>query len=353
MYGVIDVGSNTVRLTIYKVEKGKAVLLLNKKKAVGLASYVKNGQMLPEGINRVVEVLSEFKLLLENMNITNVHTFATAALRNVKNSKAAVEEAAKRSGMPIEVISGELEAELDFVGATHAVDIKNGLLVDIGGGSTELVVIKDGNMAANISFPMGSLNTYEQYVANLLPTRSERKTIKQAVLAEIKKFPELAEGTYENVCGVGGSIRAANKLNQYLFQLPTDTMLIKAPNVKKIIKLLENDGANTVPIETLDILLKIIPERVRTILPGMIILHTILKYYKSKLVKVSPAGVRDGYVYKFLANSEAPKPVRKAAPRKRTAKTAEADEKKAPVRRGRPKKVQEPVVEEVKKDTEV
>ena len=72
MYGIIDVGSNTVRLTIYKIENGKAILLLNKKKAVGLASYVQNNQMLPEGINLVVEVLSEFKILLENMSIENV-----------------------------------------------------------------------------------------------------------------------------------------------------------------------------------------------------------------------------------------------------------------------------------------
>lgn len=324
MYGVIDVGSNTVRLTIYKVERGKAILLLNKKKAVGLASYVKNGQMLPEGVNRVVEVLSEFKILLENMKITNVHTFATAALRNVKNSKSAVEEAIQRSGMDIEVISGELEAELDFIGATHAVDIKNGLLVDIGGGSTELVVIKDGKMMSNISFPMGSLNTYEQFVKNLLPNRAERKAIKQAVIAEIKKFPELADGSYETICGVGGSIRAANKLNQYLFQLPTDTSLIKAPNIKKMIKLLENDDKVTVPIETLDILLKIIPERVRTILPGMIILHTIIKYYKSKLIKVSQAGVRDGYVYKFLANKGKETVKEEAAPKKRRGRKPKA-----------------------------
>ena len=185
-------------------------------------------------------------------------------------------------------------------------------------------------MKANISFPMGSLNTYEQYVANLLPTRAERKNIKQAVLNEIKKFPALATGTYENICGVGGSIRAANKLNQYLFQLPTDTMLIKAPNVKKIIKLLENDDAKTIPIGTLDILLKIIPERVRTILPGMIILHTIVKFYKAQLIKVSQAGVRDGYVYKFLAGEQTPVAPKTAKRRGRPAK--KANEEKTPAK---------------------
>ena len=107
-------------------------------------------------------------------------------------------------------------------------------------------------------------------------------------------------------------------------------MLIKASNVKKIIKLLENDDAKTIPIGTLDILLKIIPERVRTILPGMIILHTIVKFYKAQLIKVSQAGVRDGYVYKFLAGEQTPVAPKTAKRRGRPAK--KANEEKTPAK---------------------
>ena len=76
MYGIIDVGSNSVRLNIYKNVEGRLSLVFSKKEAVGLASYVKNGQMMPEGINRACEVLSDYRLLLQDLSVENVHVFA-------------------------------------------------------------------------------------------------------------------------------------------------------------------------------------------------------------------------------------------------------------------------------------
>jgi exopolyphosphatase/guanosine-5'-triphosphate,3'-diphosphate pyrophosphatase len=304
MYAIIDVGSNTVRMNIYKVEDNQLKLIVGKKESVGLASYVKNGQMMPEGIDRACEVLTEFHMILEDLKIENVHTFATAALRNCANSEAAVEEIKDRTGMDIEVISGSMEAELDFVGASHAIEVTDGLLIDIGGGSTELVVYKNRRIEKKVSLPIGSLNAYDRYVANILPSRAERKAIKQAVLSLLKNDPNLNYGEYPIVCGVGGTLRAARKLNNYLFQLPIQNTRVKAPNVKKMIKLLENEEMDAVPVETLDVLLKIVPDRVRTVLPGMIILYTVLKHFKSEWVEVTRAGVRDGYLYRYVLKAD-------------------------------------------------
>ena len=307
MYAIIDVGSNTVRMNIYKLENGQFSLVMGKKESVGLASYVKNGQMLPEGVNRACEVLTEFRMILQDLKITNYHVFATAALRNAANSHAAVEEIMERTGINVEVISGETEAELDFVGASHAVEVTEGLLIDIGGASTELVVYKDGEIQKKVSLPIGSLNTYDRYVTNLLPSRAERKAIKQMVLNFLKQDADLNYGSYKIVCGVGGTVRAASKLNNYLFQLPIPHLPIKAPNIKKILKLLENDEGEAIPVETLEVLLKVVPERVRTVLPGMIILYTLVKHFKSEYVQVTRAGVRDGYLYRYVLQPDAPK----------------------------------------------
>ncbi|MGN0941564.1 MAG: phosphatase [Selenomonadaceae bacterium] len=308
MYAIIDVGSNTVRMNFYKFVDGKFSLVMGKKESVGLASYVKNGQMLPEGINRACAVLGEFRTILGDLGVTNYHVFATAALRNAANSRAAVEEIMQRTGMYVEVLSGELEAELDFIGTSHAVDIRDGLLIDIGGASTELVVYKNGDIKKKVSLPIGSLNTYDRFVMNLLPSRAERKAIKQAVLTLLKEDADLNYGTYKMVCGVGGTVRAARKLNNFLFQLPSSNMRIKVPNIKKMIKLLESEEPDAVPVETLEVLLKVVPDRVMTILPGMIILQTVVKHFKSEWVDVTRAGVRDGYLYRYvLAEATQPK----------------------------------------------
>ena len=300
MYAIVDVGSNTVRLNIYKLEYGNLSLVLNKKESVGLASYVKNGQMMPSGINRVSQVLLDFKTLLDDLQIENVNVFATAALRNAKNSKAAVAEVEKRAGVKVQVISGETEAELDFIGASHAVEVTDGLLVDIGGGSTELVPYKKGKMKEAISIPLGSLNTRDKFVSGILPDKAERKAIKKAVLSEIDKYPDIAKGNYPIICGVGGTCRAANKLNIDMFRLPLENSTIKFPNLKRMIRILENKEKDAVSVETLDIMLRVVPDRVRTLLPGMIVLETIAKHFGTEAIEVTNAGVRDGFLYKYV-----------------------------------------------------
>ena len=307
---IIDIGSNTIRLAIYKVEADKLTVLLNKKHTAGLASHMKKGKMMPEGIDKACIALDDFKVLLDNFNITNVAAFATAALRNVSNSTEAVAEITERTGVPITVLSGSEEATLDFVGATHVMEAKDGLLIDIGGASTELVIYRNATIVNAISIPLGSLNAYSQYVDGLLPDKSERKAIKEAVLLELEDYIELDAEKQMFVCGVGGTIRAASKINNFLFNLPNDNSEIKAPNVKKMIKLLENDeDDNLISSETLDILLKTVPDRIGTILPGMIILHTLIKYFKSETIVVSSFGVREGYLYSKVLKT--PKAVKK------------------------------------------
>lgn len=299
IHAIIDIGSNTIRMAVYKEEKKKTELLFSKKYMAGLASYVKEGWMSEEGINRATEILLEFKKIVQTFRIKSVAAFATAALRNALNSEAAVNEIVSRTGIEIEVISGNDEAILDFIGATNAMDIENGILIDVGGASTELVVYEAKQIMQTVSLPIGSLNAYTDFVKRLIPTKEERKLIKQAVLNELDRVVDFTYGEHPVICGVGGSIRAAQKLNNALFRLSVGQDEIKAPNIKKMIKLLEHDGKDEegISIDTLETLLKIVPDRIRTILPGLIILNTLAKRFKSEVIRVSAAGVREGYLY--------------------------------------------------------
>lgn len=303
MYGVIDIGSNTIRLNIYKVEDGVPSVLLSKKDATGLASYIHHGRMSADGIERAVLVLLDFKVLLDEFNIEGF-AFATAALRNIENSMEAIDELSKRTGLSIVLLPGETEAELDFIGITCSVSLNSGLMVDIGGASTELVIYKGHEILKSFSMPVGSLNMYNRHVQHLIPGRTERRDIKQEVLNCLTQDDDFRKGTWQNIigmCGVGGTIRAACCLNNELFDLPADTQEINAPNIKKIIKLLENDEEDDlISIDTLEVLLRTVPDRVRTVLPGLIILHTLIKYFGIKTIHVSRTGVREGYLYRQL-----------------------------------------------------
>ncbi|WP_110954542.1 Ppx/GppA phosphatase family protein [Anaerosinus massiliensis] len=294
--GMIDIGSNTIRLAVYKVEDGRLELLFKKKHMVGLAAYIKNNWMQPEGIQKACEVLTEFKVLLHHFHITNVVAFTTAALRNVENSKEAVGEIIAKTGIDITVISGDEEATLDFIGATYKMEIKEGILIDIGGASTELVVYKDNTILYMSSMQIGSLAMHTKHVKGLLPSEAEAEIIREDVLYALEKEVDIKDGVYEDVCGIGGTFKGAGKLNNELFHLPKENCMIDASCIDAMIRRFECDS-ESISNASLEVLLKVVPERIKTIIPGLIIIDTLVKKFKSKRITVSDSGVREGYLY--------------------------------------------------------
>lgn len=290
IYGIVDVGSNTIRLSIYKYEDNKVVLLLNKKTMAGLAGYVKDGELSKAGIKRACEVLKVYKEIVENFQIKNVFVFATASLRNISNTDEAVLRIKEETGFNTEIILGENEAIYDFIGASQVVDISDGILIDIGGGSTELVMYKNKEIIKAYSIPLGSLSMYSKYVSNLIPTEDERLAIKGEVLSQLKKLGGIKENSV--ACGVGGTIRATGELCENIFKKKTTKTLIKSENIKKIIRKCDESDKGL-----LKKILKVVPDRVHTIIPGMIILDTIVRFYEIEEIHVSPYGVREGYLF--------------------------------------------------------
>ena len=115
---VIDIGSNSMRLTVYETtETGGFTILFKDKVMAGLAGYVEDGALSLDGIARAVLGLMSFRNTLEALNITQVSVFATASLRNITNTAQAVSTIQRATGFSIEVISGEEEARYGYAGA--------------------------------------------------------------------------------------------------------------------------------------------------------------------------------------------------------------------------------------------
>ena len=139
IHGVVDLGSNTVRLSIYQCEEGSARLLMNRKVTAGLADYVEGGTMTPQGIQTASQILMEYQDLMKNLGFDQPHVFATASLRNISNTEDAVAQIQRDTGLSVDVLSGAEEARLSYLGAVGPTGPNSGLLIDLGGGSTELV----------------------------------------------------------------------------------------------------------------------------------------------------------------------------------------------------------------------
>ena len=288
--GIVDLGSNTIRLSIYHWEGQDFRLLLNKKTMAGLAGYVQGGVLSDSGILVACRTLSSYRALLDNFQVSKMHVFATASLRNISNTGEAVETIRDVTGIPVEVLSGDEEAALSFKGAVLPGGVSTGLLADIGGGSFELGSYEDMSITSACSLPVGSLSLYTRFVNGLFPTSEERKAMRAYVEEQLDRA-RTAGVRRSRLCGVGGTIRALNKLSVDVFHKPPESRSMTAEELRELYKLLKKDGR-----DTLRQILHAAPDRVHTLVPGLVILNTIIKAYGVELVTASSSGVREGYL---------------------------------------------------------
>ena len=288
--GIVDLGSNTIRLSIYQCEGSRCRLLMNRKVMAGLADYVVDGEMSPEGVRVACEVLLEYKSMMRNLGFGNLLVFATASLRNVSNTAEAAARITEITGLAVDVLSGTEEARLSFLGAVQGAGPESGLLIDLGGGSTELVRYEGREMLSSCSLPLGSLSLFSRFVSGLHPTKGERKAIRAQVEKQLRRHqPDLLPAAH--ACGVGGTARAACKAADLLFRRPEGTRTLTARELRELLDRLKEPDR-----DDLHLLLKAAPDRIHTLIPGLIVLDTLARAYGLEDLTVSLCGVREGYL---------------------------------------------------------
>lgn len=300
IHAVIDIGSNTIRLSVFKITFDKMTNLFSEKEQASLRSYVENGKLTEKGIQRLISTLSDFKVVLDNFdNIDMVHPFATATIRNATNRSEILKRVKAELGFDIEILSGEEEAYLSFVGASHSVDIMSGVLADIGGGSSEIVIIDQGKVLKSDSLDIGSLSAFDDFVGHLFVNKEEKKKIDDEVKNRFEADKILKED-HNLLAAVGGSARASLKLyNEHYKEDPKNTKM-DSDKLNSLIKdLIDMDFR-----KLLDLIISVKGDRVNTLIPGMIILNRICKYFSCQTISVSQTGVREGYVYSKLLKKD-------------------------------------------------
>lgn len=292
---IIDIGSNTVRMAIYEIKGSNIDFIHKKKHMLGLASYLDNNVMTREGIDKLCVILEEFKDFLNIFSIENVVAFATAALRNCVNSKDAVAEISRCTGIDIRILSGDKEAEYDFVGATRNIDMPQGMLVDIGGGSTELVYYQDGEIKEKISLHIGSLGLKREFCKSVLPNKDEvDKMYKKAedVLGLATGFSGIKCMV---ICGIGGTFKGTTALYNALYTKDRQNKAVSSGKIEEMIRRFGSTGK--LSQNEAVILMKNIPDRINTIISGMVIADVIVKKFGVNKVIYSDSGVREGFIY--------------------------------------------------------
>ncbi|MBQ7197874.1 MAG: exopolyphosphatase, partial [Selenomonadaceae bacterium] len=252
-----------------------------------------------------VEIIQEYRHFLDDLGINRVTAFTTAALRNAINGRDAVKEITHRTGTFITVMSGDDEATFDFIGATHNIDEDKGLLIDIGGASTEIVFFNHREIQVKVSLPIGSLSFHTRYTGNahILPSISECGEMYAEAETTVSAVNEFRDISHAQICGIGGTFKGAMALYNSMYGLPRRNMRMEVRRLRDILKRFQRDYELIVPDKVL--LMRTVPERMHTFMPGLIIADVLAKRFGSHDILFSDSGVREGYIYsKILTNEE-------------------------------------------------
>ncbi len=284
---VCDIGSNTVRVTVYDVNGKSFGLLFSEKETAGLAGYVTMGKLNADGMARAADAVGRFYRMLDCVGVDVRFCFATASLREVSNTDEAVAYIKDKTGVTVDVISGEEEARLGCTGVLREYPVQSGYVFDIGGGSTEVCRVACGVPAEVSSFPAGSYVLYREHVSRLLPRKDELAAISAAAVSAVSEVT--VGGSGGDVYFTGGTARAFFRVaGTYLGKKGVP---LTPDEVETVAEALARRDA---PARRL--IVRECPDRVHTLIPSSRILLALTRRYCTGLVHVSRYGVREGYL---------------------------------------------------------
>ena len=156
--GVIDIGSNSVRLVVYSGVMRTPIPIYNEKAICALGRDLEStGTLNPEGIDKALATLQRFVALADSMGLDRLDILGTAAIRDATDGPDFVEQVRARLGLAIKVLSGKQEAKRSALGVLCGIPSADGIVADLGGGSVELVDVRNGKFENHATLPLGTL----------------------------------------------------------------------------------------------------------------------------------------------------------------------------------------------------
>lgn len=296
---IIDIGSNTIRLVIYGINRYFDIEELhNVKTPARLAEFLheKKGQTILDqaGIDRVIMTLNSFKQVMRRFQVDTVKAMATAAIRQSSNQKEILAAIDQATGIQVELLSEQQEAEYGQYAVNYTMNVHDAITIDMGGASTEVTLFKDKEMVAYHSFPFGTVSLKDRFFNG--KSHNDRKAIDKtsAFLKDaFKSLPWLKKSKLPLIA-IGGSARNVANVHQRMTAYPmaglhgypmTNDNLLTTLNL-----FLETEAENLSDIDGLS------NDRVDIIVPANLAFLELMNVIKAPEMLISSQGIREGII---------------------------------------------------------
>jgi exopolyphosphatase/guanosine-5'-triphosphate,3'-diphosphate pyrophosphatase len=301
-YAAIDIGSNSVRLLAAEVLPGAPPATLASERQVTRLgeSVFRGGQISPEAMGLVCGVLSGMAAIYRKLDVAGVRVVATSAVRDAGNQREFLDRAAEAAGAPVEVISGQEEARLIHLGVESRWPHPNRrvLIVDLGGGSAEVILAQGGKLAEAFSRPLGALRLNEAFLKSDPPAPLELHRMDEYI--EEKLAPAVrrigAGGFDRAIVTSASAVSRLARETRWIAQSTADRLRAARAQVRRLYQdLCARDLAARRRVPGIG------PRRAEIIIPGVAVFLRVLEDFQLPSIYYSSAGVRDGIVADLAA----------------------------------------------------
>lgn len=299
----IDIGTNTVLLLIAEVKGKELSPILNEYRIPRIGKGLLPGQPITsDRIQDLYKVLEEFITIIRKNNCSKVIVKATNAFRIASNSEDIIKDIQEKLNLRIEIIPGTEEAVLSYFGAISASTSEYNIVIDIGGGSTEIIYGTRESVLYSKSFQAGVVSFTEKYFRNDPPTPAEIKILEEKIK---KVFSELDNAFPPNtpVIGVAGTPTTLSCIQLGLPEYDEEKIeqsILTISELESFIFLLGKLSSK----ELLDEYGYIVKGREDLLLTGTLILLNLLKLLGMDQLIVSSRGIRFGAIIEYINNSQ-------------------------------------------------
>ena len=296
---IIDIGSNSMRMVVFKKTSRFAFHLINETKSkvkISQNCYENDGNLQEEPMQRAYDALESFLNIAKNLKSRKILCVATSALRDAPNSKIFINKVKNNLKLSIKIIDGQKEAYLGAVAINNLLANQNISTIDIGGGSTEFTIIQDKQIKQTVSLDLGTVRLEELFL-----NKNDFNGAKSYILKQLQNLP-LEFKELKNIVGLGGTARSLSRIIIKNTNHPIDVLHGFSYDFLKNKELFDK----IIKSDTIQELKKlgVRKDRYDTIKAGTFIFNTILTHLEINNVITSGVGVREGlYLTDILRTS--------------------------------------------------
>ena len=299
-FAAVDIGSNSVRLKIARLERRRLAVLHEDREVTRLGAEVfRTGVLEPAAIARTAKVLQRFHRATQSFGVDMVRVVATAALRDARNARSFLEWVRSATGWNVEIITGLEEGRLIHLGllAGSRVQARNLLMIDLGGGSCELTLSADRHIRDMVSLPIGAVRLTEEFLAHDPAKKKEVAAMRDFIAQEVKRVERRFARAGSAVC-VATSGTAAALSGQWQAQQHNSRVMTVPRNA--VVKLAGQLAKMRLPQRRQ--LAGIGPRRAEIIVAGSAVFAELMTRLNLSSFRYSPLGLKDGLLEQMLAD---------------------------------------------------